>query len=60
MGTSITSWDSVAEYFVFANNPFMLVLFSAGVLAICVGLIMHIKRHEDAAFAECEKSTTQF
>ena len=50
MGTSITNWNAVAEYFVFAHNPGALMLFSAAVLAICISLIVKIKHHEDQSF----------
>jgi len=55
MGTSITSWENVTAYFTFANNPAALVLFSLGVAAIVVGLIVSIKKHEDQAFEKLKK-----
>lgn len=55
MGTSITSWENVTAYFTFADNPTALVLFSLGVAAIVVGLVVSIKKHEDIAFKNIKK-----
>ncbi|MBJ7539407.1 hypothetical protein [Marinomonas transparens] len=50
MGTSITTWENVSAYFTFADSPMALVLFSAGVTGIVVGLIRFIMKHEKEAF----------
>jgi len=52
MGASITSWENVAAYFTFADNPAALVLFAMGVTGIVVGLIGYIIKHENDAFEQ--------
>jgi len=50
MGTSFLSWDNVSAYFMFADKPLVLILFTIVVGFICISLIMSIKQHEDKAF----------
>jgi hypothetical protein len=52
MGASITSWENVAAYFTFADNPAALVLFAMGVTGIVAGLIGYIIKHENDAFEQ--------
>jgi len=52
MGTSISSWENVAAYFTFADNPAALVLFALGTAGIIVGLISSIMKHENDVFEE--------
>ncbi len=55
MGTSFVNWREVAAYFVFADQPAVLVLLAALVAVICIFLILSIKTHEDQAFADYAK-----
>ncbi len=52
MGTSISTWENVAAYFTFADNPAALVLFALGAAGIIVGLISSIMKHENDVFEE--------
>ncbi|MBX2858960.1 MAG: hypothetical protein KTR17_09880 [Cellvibrionaceae bacterium] len=51
MGTSISSWQDVAAYFTFADNPAALIAFTVGVAVIVGGLINLIIKHENRAFS---------
>ncbi|MGH1430241.1 MAG: hypothetical protein ACRBB4_03890 [Neptuniibacter sp.] len=55
MGTSFSNWDDVAAYFVFANQPIVLMILAAFVAVICISLIISIKKHEDQAFEDYVK-----
>ena len=55
MGASISSWESVAAYFTFADNPVALMVFAFGVVGIVSGLIHYIIKHENAAFEKIDR-----
>lgn len=48
----ITTWEGAGAYFTFADNPAVLMVLSALTLAVCVGVIAYMIRHEDQCAKE--------
>ncbi|WP_020184271.1 hypothetical protein [Methylopila sp. 73B] len=44
----ITTWEGAKAYFTFADQPGVLMVISALALAVCVGTIASMIRHENA------------